>query len=177
MIPAKKRAPPLEGGNSTKIGDMWNLNHDIRSPKFYEILIKIELKGDTSMDIKNFYNNINMCLNVVTRIIEDLLTAYQFVKRHSDFEEYFVPDRDHPYYSCNAHTYTSLGKSLLVTLTNDTYVKYSMANQAYNIVNTHSHEISVRKILSRLLHYCTPHIGGINCDVQYNLATLVFNNG
>ena len=39
-----RRAPPLDGGNYTKIGGMWNLKHDIRSPKLYELLIKIGLK-------------------------------------------------------------------------------------------------------------------------------------
>ena len=34
------KAPPLEGGNDMKICGMWNLKHDIRSPKFYELLIK-----------------------------------------------------------------------------------------------------------------------------------------
>ena len=55
-----RRDPPLEGGNSTKIGGMWTLKHEIRSPKFYELLIKTELKGDTSLDINNFYNHIKM---------------------------------------------------------------------------------------------------------------------
>ena len=68
MVPANRRAPSLEGGNSTKIGGMWTLKHDISSPKFYEILIKTEPKGDTALDIKKLYNYINMCLNVVTRL-------------------------------------------------------------------------------------------------------------
>ena len=37
-----------------KNGDTWNIEHEIISPKFYELLIKIELKGDTDMDLKNF---------------------------------------------------------------------------------------------------------------------------
>ena len=65
---------------------MWTLKHEIISPKFYELLIKTELKGYTSMDIKNFLNHINMCLNAVTRLREDLLPDYQFIKRHSEFE-------------------------------------------------------------------------------------------
>ena len=40
MVPNNKRAPPLEGGHSTKISGMWTLKHDISSPKFYGILIK-----------------------------------------------------------------------------------------------------------------------------------------
>ena len=67
-VPANKRAPPLEGGHSTKIGGMWNLKNDISSPKCYEILIKTELKGDTALDLKNFYKHINICLNAVTRL-------------------------------------------------------------------------------------------------------------
>ena len=47
---------------------MFNLKLDIRSPKFYKLLIKTETKGDTDLDIKNFYNHINMCLNEMTRI-------------------------------------------------------------------------------------------------------------
>ena len=88
-----------------------------------------------------------MCLNEVTRLIEDLLPDYQSIKRHSEFEEYFLPDRDHPSYSWNVHIYTSLGHSLLVAMTNATCVKSSMAPQAYKVVSTHSHEISVWTIL------------------------------
>ena len=40
VVPANNKAPPLEGGNSTNIGVMWSLKHDISSPKFYELLIK-----------------------------------------------------------------------------------------------------------------------------------------
>ena len=120
----------MDGGHSTKLGDIWNLKHEISSPKSYELLIKIELKGDTDLDLKNFYNHINMCLNAVIRLIEYLLTDYHSIQRHSDFEEYFIPDCDQPSYSWNVHIYTSLGDSLVVAMTNDTSVKYSMAHQA-----------------------------------------------
>ena len=40
MVPDNKRDPPSEGGNSTKIGGMWTLKHEIRSIRFYELLIK-----------------------------------------------------------------------------------------------------------------------------------------
>ena len=68
MVPTNSRAPPLEGVHFTKIGGMWTLKHEIISPKFYEILINTQLKGDTDMDIKNLYNHINMYLNAVTRL-------------------------------------------------------------------------------------------------------------
>ena len=41
VVPNNRRAPPLNGGNYMKIGGMWNLKHEIISPKFYELLIKI----------------------------------------------------------------------------------------------------------------------------------------
>ena len=82
VVPSKRRAPPLDGGHYTKIGGMWNLKHDISSPKFYELLIKKEPKVDTALDLKNFYNQINMCLNEVTRLREDLFPGYQSIKRH-----------------------------------------------------------------------------------------------
>ena len=107
-----------------------NLKHDISSPKFYELLIKIEIKGDTTLDLKKFYDHINMCINVVTRIKEDLLPAYRSIKIHSKFELYFILDSSHPSYSCNSQTYTFLGYSLLVEFNNDTCVKSSMAPQA-----------------------------------------------
>ena len=52
-----------------------------------------------------------------------------------------------------------------------------MATWAYKVVNTHPHEITVCTILSRLIHSRSPHLGGINGDVQYDLATLAFKNG
>ena len=83
VVPSNTKAPPLEGVYSTKIGDMWNLKYEISSPKFYELLIKSELKGDTDLYLKHFYKHIKMCLHTVTRPREDLLLAYQYIKRHS----------------------------------------------------------------------------------------------
>ena len=54
---------------------MWTLKNDISLPKFYGILIKANPKGNTDMDLKNFYNHINMCLNADTRPREDILPA------------------------------------------------------------------------------------------------------
>ena len=85
VVPTNIRAPPLEGGHSTKIGGMWTLKHEISSPKFYDLLIKKELKGDTALDLKNFFNHVKICLNAVTRLREDLLPYYHSIKRHSDF--------------------------------------------------------------------------------------------
>ena len=76
VVPTNRRDTPLEGGHYTKIGGMWTLKHEISSPKLYELVIKTELKGSTALDLKNFYNHINMYLNAVTRLIEDLLPDY-----------------------------------------------------------------------------------------------------
>ena len=73
VVPDKRRDPPLGEGHSTNIGGMCTLKHEISSPKLYELLIKTELKRDTALDIKNFYNHIKMYLNAVTRLREDLL--------------------------------------------------------------------------------------------------------
>ena len=54
-VPANNKAPPLEGGYSKKIGGMWTLKHEISSQKFYELLIKAELKCDTSLDLNDFF--------------------------------------------------------------------------------------------------------------------------
>ena len=43
-----------------------------------------------------------MCLNTVNRIREAIISAYQYIKIHSEFEEYFFLDRAHPSYSWNA---------------------------------------------------------------------------
>ena len=84
--PTNRRSPPLEGGNPTKIGGMLTLKNDIISPTCYELLIKIELKVDTALDIKDLFNHIKMCLNAVTRLREDLLPDYHSINRYSQFE-------------------------------------------------------------------------------------------
>ena len=66
VVTANKNSPPSEGGNSMEIGGTWNLKQKTRSPKFYELIIKTELKGDTALGLNNFYNRINMCINAVT---------------------------------------------------------------------------------------------------------------
>ena len=40
VVTYNKKDTPLEDGNSTKIGGMWTLKHEIILPKLYEILIK-----------------------------------------------------------------------------------------------------------------------------------------
>ena len=51
-----------------------------------------------------------------------------------------------------------------------------MAPQSYKVVSTHAHEISGRKIPFRLLNSHAPHLGGMNGDVQSDIATLEFKN-
>ena len=68
VVPAKDKAALLEVGYSTKIGGMWTIKHEINSSKFYELFINTELKGDTSMDLKNLYNLIKKYLSAVTRL-------------------------------------------------------------------------------------------------------------
>ena len=69
-----KKSTPLEYGHSKTIVGMWTLKNEIRSPKFYKLLINKDLKGDTGMYLKTFYTHIKMCLNTVTIILEDLLS-------------------------------------------------------------------------------------------------------
>ena len=52
-----------------------------------------------------------------------------------------------------------------------------MAPQAYKVVSTHSHDILGLNILSILLHSRAPNLGGMNGDVQSDLAILAFRNG
>ena len=118
-----------------------------------------------------------MCLTAVTRLREDLLPTYQSIKIHSEFEEYLFPYRDHPSYYWNDQTYNSLEHSLLVEMTNNTCVKYSMEPQSYKVVNTPAHKISGWKIISRPLHSRVSNLGQIIGDVQSDIATLAFNNG
>ena len=68
VVPDNKRPPLLDRGHSTKIGGMWNLKHEIRSPKLYELLIKTELKVGTALDLKNLYSRINMCIIFFTSL-------------------------------------------------------------------------------------------------------------
>ena len=105
---ANMRAPPLEGGHSTKIGGMWTLKHEISSPKFYEILIKTELKNNTPWTSRNS-TTISICVSM--RSLDSKKTFipdYQSIKIYSDFEEYFIPDLDHPSYSWNFQIYNFL---------------------------------------------------------------------
>ena len=66
---------------------------------------------------------------------------------------------------------------MLVAFNSDTCVKSSMSPQSYKFLNTHAHEIPVWKILSRLIYSLSPHIVGMNGDVQSDIDTLAFNNG
>ena len=52
-----------------------------------------------------------------------------------------------------------------------------MAPQSYKVVSTHAHEISILTIISILIHLRSHHLGIMNGDVQFDLATLTLNNG
>ena len=52
-----------------------------------------------------------------------------------------------------------------------------MSHKAYKVAITHAHYISGWKIIYRLIHSNGPHIGGMDGDVQSDLATLALNNG
>ena len=58
-----------------------------------------------------------------------------------------------------------------VAMNNDTCEKSSMGPQAYKVIKTNANEISGWKILSRIIHVREPHLVGMNCDVQSDLAT------
>ena len=52
-----------------------------------------------------------------------------------------------------------------------------MVPQAYMVVSTHANEISGWTIMSRILYSRAPNLGGMNGDVQSDLATMTFKNG
>ena len=166
VVHTNKKDPPLEGGKYWKIGGMWTLKLETSSPKLYKLLPDKNIKGDTALDIKKFYNHINIFLNVVTKVQEYLLPVYKKIKRHYKFHEHFLPDCYHPSYYRNVQMYTSLGHSLLMAFTNDTCIKSSMAPQAYKVVTTHTHETSGWTILYIIIHARSPNIGGTNYDIQ-----------
>ena len=68
VFPDNNKAPTLDGKYYEKISVRRAVKHDISSQKLYELLIRIELKDDTALELKNFYNHIKMCMNVVTII-------------------------------------------------------------------------------------------------------------
>ena len=61
-------------------------------------------------------------------------------------------------------------------MNNDTHVKYSISPQAYKVVNTNVHEILGWKIISRRIHSRAHHLGGINGDLESELATQALKN-
>ena len=104
-----RKDPPLEGEISENVGGMWTLKHEISLPIFYELLIKIELKGDTALDLKNFYNHVKMSLNAMNILREQLLPDYLSIENNTDFKSYIVPDPNHSSYTWNRQVYNSLG--------------------------------------------------------------------
>ena len=66
----------------------------MRSPKLYELLIKTELKGDTAMDLNNFFNHIKMCLNAVTRIETHLDVVKEVMEIHISVSFEFCIDEE-----------------------------------------------------------------------------------
>ena len=169
VVHSNRIFPSLE-----KVGLMWNLKYEISSQKFFGIFIKINLEGVTDIDIKNFYNHIKVWLNTITRLQSDIFPAYQKIKQHYYFYEHCVSDRSYPSYYCNICAYNYLSYSIFVSLTNENFIKYPMAPQAYKIFITHANEIVRWTIISIIIYDRDPHLGGMNGDVQSNFSTLSF---
>ena len=55
---------------------MWTLKHEIILPKFYELLIKIELKGETNLNFNNICNHTKISLNAFETLKEDFLPPF-----------------------------------------------------------------------------------------------------
>ena len=72
VVPDNNKSPPLEVVHYIKYG-MWNIKHEIISPKIFELLIKTEIKLGIALYLKDLYNHINMCINAVTILQEYLL--------------------------------------------------------------------------------------------------------
>ena len=51
-----------------------------------------------------------------------------------------------------------------------------MVPQSYKVVSTHDNEILGWTILSRLIHSCAHHLGGMNSDIKSDLSTLELKN-
>ena len=47
------KATPIEGGQYQNIGGIWTLKHDTISLKFFELLLKLNLKGYNDLDLNN----------------------------------------------------------------------------------------------------------------------------
>ena len=124
MILDNKVAPPLYGGHSTKINGTRTLKHEISSPKLYDSSSRQNSKN-TLIWTSITFTTTSRHVNTATRLREYLIPYYQSIKRHYDFEEYFIPDCDHHYYSWNFHIYNSLLHSLQVVMANDTCVNPS----------------------------------------------------
>ena len=88
---------------------MYTLKHKIISPKFYKLIPKTELKGDTGVDLKNLYDNVNMCLNALAKLREDLLHLYQKITIHIELQDNFVSDHANPHYTWNQQNFNLLG--------------------------------------------------------------------
>ena len=96
VVHTNRKVPLLQGRHYQKIRGMWNLKHEISSPKFYELFIKTKIKGDTDLYLNNFYNYTMMFLNEVKILWEDILPTYHKIKWNSEFSKHFVPDNYHP---------------------------------------------------------------------------------
>ena len=103
-----RKSPPLEVCHSHKSSGMWNIKHEIISPKFYGIFIKKYLKGENDINLKKFYNTVNICPNVVAKLQEDILTSYKRTYKKEIFSEECFRKHSYQHYTCNEQTFTSL---------------------------------------------------------------------
>ena len=72
---------PPYGKTSRNIEDMRTLKHQIITPKLYELIIKGELKQDTSLYVNNFYSRVKISLNAVTNIKNYFLSLHNISLR------------------------------------------------------------------------------------------------
>ena len=143
---------------------------------FAPLLFPIKLEGDKMMDIKKFYEEINVTL-MTTLSSMVCLPEYKELTSAFDIATHLVPPEIHTQHIDARNAYKQFSRTLLLHLQQNKTISPTMAPRAALILQENMLEECGFKVLFKIIKELSPQLGGEFRDLQEYVKTLKINDG
>ena len=126
---------------------------------FSPLLSNIKLEGDKMLDIKKFYEEINMTL-MTTLSSMTCLPEYKELTATFDIGAHLIPPEIHTQHSAARNAYKQFSRTLLLHLQKSTTISPTMAPRAALILQEHMLEECGFQVLFANIKHLSPQLGG-----------------
>ena len=140
------------------------------------LLHSIVLKGDTIMEVKQFYNSINMAMMTSVAAMT-FFPAYEMLTKGFDPKAHIVPPLTHPQYNDAENAYVQYSNALRLHLQEPRTIDARHAPKASVLRQETSMEECGFRSLFFIITKLSPQLGGVFRDLQEFIHTLKIIEG